>query len=485
MKETPEHDAPAPSARGCYTVTEVAEAIRQHLETEFPDISVLGEVANCKVHQSGHVYFTLRDGESMLAAALFRRAASRVAVQPENGMSVVATGRLSHFGGAGRTQIIVSEIAAAGRGGMEMAFRELLERLRAEGLTAEERKRELPAYPRSIALITSPTGAVIRDVLDTLRRRWPVAEIVHVPVEVQGPSAARLIVRAFRLCDAMERLDAVILARGGGSAEDLWTFNLESVARAVAASRHPVVTGIGHEIDTTICDYVSDLRAATPTAAAELVAPRIEDVRRGLEEALRGIARRADEGLENRGQLVEYLLRSGALAAIAHRMERAEAAVDESAERIADLWRELIGGRRAEAVSAEGGLALALERAVARAGSRRLEAALALAACNPRMRLESAGNSLHQIERLLRSRVQSRISEGRARSSGLVGTLGGLDPRSVLKRGYAYCTTPDGSRVVARAARLSSGDGLLVQFIDGGARCRVEEKRKGRPWRKK
>ena len=485
MKEIPRHDAEAPAAGDCYTVTEIAAAIRQHLESEFPRVSVIGEVANCKVHQSGHVYFTLRDSDSVLAAALFRKNAERVAVRPENGMSVVASGRLSHFGGTGRTQIIVSELVPAGRGDMERAFRALLERLRAEGLTDPARKRPLPPYPETIAVVTSPTGAVVRDIVNTLRRRWPVAEIVHVPAEVQGPAAAASVVRALSRCDEMDGVDTVILARGGGSVEDLWTFNLEEVARAVAASRHPVVTGIGHEIDTTICDYVSDVRAATPTAAAELATPRVEEVLRRCGEAAKTIEARTRGAVGNLRHLVSYLMRSAALAAIAHRVERAADELDDRAARIKERGSGTIADRRDEVASAIAGTAIALERRIAGADAARREAAAALAGSNPRAGIAAAGESVRQLLRLARSRIRSGISERRARTAGLGRELGGLDPRSVLKRGYAYCTTGSGTRVVSRAETLSRGDDMMVQFFDGGALCRVEEKRKGTPWRKK
>jgi exodeoxyribonuclease VII large subunit len=485
MKEIPRHDAPAPAAGDCYTVTEIADAIRQHLESEFPRVNVIGEIANCKVHQSGHVYFTLRDSDSMLGAVLFRRTAERVALRPENGMSVVAAGRLSHFGGTGRTQIVVSELVAAGRGDMERSFRALLERLRAEGLTDPGRKRPPPPYPEKIAVVTSPTGAVLQDIFDTLRRRWPVAEIVHVPTEVQGPAAGASIVRALEACDAMDDVDTVILARGGGSVEDLWTFNLEPVARAVAASRHPLLTGIGHEIDTTICDYVSDVRAATPTAAAELATPRIDDVRSGLDAATGKIASRSSAGLENRRHLVAYIMRSAALVAIEHRVERAASELDDREERLAGGWRGTIEDRRAAIAAARGAGAIALERTLASASAARLQAMAGLAGSNPRTRIAAAGEALRQLARLMRSRLGSALSERRAAARGLSRELTGLDPRSVLKRGYAYCTTAADGRVVARAESLSRGDDMLVQFFDGGARCRVEEKRKGTPWRRK
>jgi exodeoxyribonuclease VII large subunit len=340
MKGSPRHDPTEEVSRDLYTVTEISEAVRQHLESEFPRVSVIGEIANLKIHTSGHVYFTLRDSANMIHAVLFRRYAERLRCNPENGMLVISPGRISHFGGSGQTQIIATDVIPAGRGRMELEFRRLLQRLMDEGLTAPERKRPIAPYPYKIGIITSSTGAVISDIMDTIARRWPVAEVIHVPAEVQGPGAAASIVRAFETVDAIEDVDTVILARGGGSVEDLWAFNIEEVARAVAASVHPVITGIGHEIDTTVADHVADVRAATPTAAAELATPLIEEVHRVIAEMVRRIRNRVGVSLEGNARLVEYLVRSAAFPAIANRMERAELELDNSLEGLSVWWEE-------------------------------------------------------------------------------------------------------------------------------------------------
>jgi exodeoxyribonuclease VII large subunit len=272
-------DEPPPDdSEDIYTVTEISEAITQSLESDFPAVRVIGEIANFKAHTSGHLYFSLRDKSNLLRAVVFRRYVEALPFGPDNGMLVIATGRISHYGGGGQTQIVAYRLTPAGRGGMELEFRSLLKKLMREGLTASERKRGIPPYPARFVVITSETGAVIRDILDTLKRRWPVAEILHIGVAVQGPRAVPTIVKAFERANRLEEIDAVILARGGGSIEDLWAFNSEEVARAVAGSVHPVICGIGHEIDTTIADYVADVRAATPTAAAELAAPSMERI---------------------------------------------------------------------------------------------------------------------------------------------------------------------------------------------------------------
>jgi len=471
--------------RDLYTVTEISAAVRQHLESEFPRVNVIGEIANFKLHTSGHAYFTLRDSATMIHAVLFRRYAERIACAPGNGMLVIAPGRISHFGGSGQTQLIATDLIPAGHGNMELEFRRLLKRLMDEGLTAVDRKRAIPRYPARIAVITSPTGAVIRDVVDTLHRRWPVAEIVHVRAEVQGPGAAQSIVNAFELTNGMNDIDTVIIARGGGSIEDLWSFNSEEVARAVAGSAHPVITGIGHEIDTTVADHVADVRAATPTAAAELATPLIDEVRRGLGDSLRRISIIETALLESRRHLVEYLVRSSAFPAIEHRMERAELEIDGFLEGISDSWRskslafERSLGESAADIMGGGGACIGRSRTS-------LDSMLdRLAHMNPSGRMRFAAGSIDHGLRVMKVRLSGDLSLRKKEIAGRFDALADLDPRGVLKRGYSYCTEARGVRVIPRAEEISRGDEITVHFYDGGALCSVREKQKGRPWRKK
>ncbi len=486
MKGSIPHEPLGEAQRDVYTVTEISDAVRQHLESEFPRVSVIGEIANLKHHTSGHTYFTLRDSASMLHAVLFRRYAERLASMPENGMLVIAPGRISHFGGSGQTQLIATDLIPAGRGSMELEFRRLLERLMNEGLTAAERKRPIARYPSRIAVITSLTGAVIRDILDTIARRWPIAGVVHVPADVQGPGAARSIAAAFETVNAMDDIDTVILARGGGSVEDLWTFNLEEVARAIAGSVHPVITGIGHEIDTTVADHVADVRAATPTAAAELATPRSQDVERAVADAMNRIALLGKGALDNRLHLIEYLVRSGAFPAIERRMERAELDVDDSLDGLCQWWRE----RRSELDSVldshEAGMREAVRERMQASGN-------SLGSAAGRLSLGSPGEHIHvsreRIEHsiaMLRSGARGGLSVRRNDLTGTVHALSALDPRGVLRRGYTVCTTNDGSRVIPRVEGVAKDSEMAVHFYDGDALCTVTRKgRKLSPWRKR
>jgi exodeoxyribonuclease VII large subunit len=400
-------------------------------------------------------------------------------------MMVVASGRLSHFGGQGRTQLLAVDIVPAGKGTLEIEFRRLLEKLMREGLTAPERKRPLPPYPERIVVITSPTGAVIRDICDTLGRRWPVAEIVHVDAEVQGPAAARSIVRAFEIANGMSDVDAVILARGGGSIEDLWAFNLEEVARAVAGSVHPVITGIGHEIDTTVADYVADLRAATPTAAAERATPLVEEVERRRAGLVEKLGARSRDAIENNRHLVEYLLRSGVFPALLRRVDRGAFELDDRIARLGAWWE---AEQEDNARCVESSLAR-IDRCT-EANLRRHRSALAanlaaVAEGSPAGAVRACRGALGHSLTMMRARLRGALALRREQSGGMLRALEGLDPRRVLERGYAVCTVPASGAVISRSREIAEGDRMMVNFSDGGALCAVERKGGATPWQKR
>jgi len=254
-----------------YTVTELTRRIKQVLEAGFTSVVVVGEISNLKQHSSGHVYFTLKDENSQLSAVLWRSRVQHVAVMPRDGMKVIVSGRITVYEVRGTYQIDVASISPLGAGELQMAFERLKEKLAAEGLFQRDRKKPLPEYPERIGIVTSRTGAVLHDMVHVFRRRFPALTLVLVPVRVQGAGAAEEIARAVRDLNACGTVDVIIVARGGGSLEDLWAFNEEVVARSIVSSRIPVVSAVGHEVDFTIADFVADLRAPTPSAAAEIV----------------------------------------------------------------------------------------------------------------------------------------------------------------------------------------------------------------------
>ena len=261
-----------------WSVGELTDAIKGHLETGFPMVKVEGEVSNCRPSGAGHVYFTLKDSRAMISAALFRGRAAASRVKPADGMKVVVEGKIDVYPPRGSYQIIVTGIRSAGRGELLEALERRKHMLAAEGLFNQEFKKPLPPYPRRVAVITSPTGAAVRDILKVLSRRSAAPQVTILPTAVQGTDAAPGIVSQIRRAEAYNLGDVVILARGGGALEDLLAFSEESVVRAVAACKLPVITGVGHEVDISLADLAADVRAATPSAAAELVSDRSEDL---------------------------------------------------------------------------------------------------------------------------------------------------------------------------------------------------------------
>jgi exodeoxyribonuclease VII large subunit len=328
-----------------YSVAEIVGEVRQVMEKGYASVAVTGEISNLRRASSGHLYFTLKDEAAQLSVVCFRSAAARTALELADGLQVVARGRLTVYEAQGRFQMVAEALEEAGLGALEQRFRELVSRLAAEGLFEEAAKRALPSYPGRVAVVTSPTGAAVRDIVSTLRRRWPCADILLAPVPVQGAAAAPAIVAALEALSVARAADVVILGRGGGSIEDLWAFNEEAVARAIRRCAIPVVSAVGHETDVTIADFAADHRAATPTAAAELVAPVRGEVERavaGLEGRLQG---RTASALALWRERLERLLESYALGEVRGRIERGLQRLDHVAERLAREVASLVRGR--------------------------------------------------------------------------------------------------------------------------------------------
>lgn len=261
-----------------FSVTELNRRARQLLETHLATVWVSGEISNLSTPSSGHWYFTLKDDKAQIRCAMFRGQNALLRFKPEHGMQVIARGRVSLYEGRGDYQLIVENLQADGAGNLQIAFEQLKNKLAAEGLFDEDFKQPLPDMPRHVGIITSPTGAAVRDIVSVFRRRFPAAKLSIFPVPVQGADAAPAIIRAIQLANTQPDIEALILARGGGSLEDLWAFNEESLARAIFASEIPIVSAVGHETDFTICDFVADVRAPTPSAAAEILSPELSDL---------------------------------------------------------------------------------------------------------------------------------------------------------------------------------------------------------------
>ena len=295
------------------TVSELTRLIRQSLEASFPRIWVQGEISNLKFHSSGHVYFSLKDEGAQLSAVLWRGRAASLAMTPQDGMKVKALGSITVYPPRGSYQLDVVQMVPLGVGELQLAFERLKQKLAAEGLFDPDRKKPLPPMPERIGIVTSQTGAAIRDILSVLARRFPLSEVVLYPARVQGAGAAEEIADGIRVMDEVGKVDVMIVGRGGGSIEDLWAFNEEVVARAIAAAATPIVSAVGHEIDFTIADFVADLRAPTPSAAAELVVPDRRDILETLRNSYYTITDVVEDLLREGGQRVKGLVTSYAL----------------------------------------------------------------------------------------------------------------------------------------------------------------------------
>jgi exodeoxyribonuclease VII large subunit len=281
---------PAAETPQVWTVSELTGQVRSALENGFSDVAVRGEISNLARPRSGHLYFQLKDDSAQLRSVLWKSQARSVLFDLEDGLAVRAFGDLTVYAPRGEYQLVIRKIEPEGIGALELAFRQVVERLRAEGLFDPGRKRPLPRFPRRIVVVSSPTGAAVRDFVNVAHRRWPAAEILVAPSRVQGEGAAEEIVEAIRLVNRLADVDFLVLARGGGSLEDLWAFNEEIVARAIFRSQVPVVSAVGHEVDVSVADLVADLRAPTPSAAAELCVPDLKDVQTALDTLGRRLA---------------------------------------------------------------------------------------------------------------------------------------------------------------------------------------------------
>lgn len=414
--------------RQVFSVTEIAETLRGLVESALPSVWVQGEVSNFR-NPSGHWYFTLKDAQAQIRVAMFKNANYYVKPIPRDGDQVLIRGSLSYYTARGDLQIIAEHLEPAGNGALLQAFEALKKKLAAEGLFDEHLKRPLPALPRCIGLVTSPTGAALQDMLTTLRRRYPIGSVLLAPVPVQGEAAAPAIVKALQHIAQHPDVEVVLLARGGGSMEDLWCFNDERIARAIRACRVPVVTGIGHEIDFTLADFAADLRAPTPTAAAEMVSPDCAEFL---------------ESLTQTGARLHQLLR--------HRLDAAKAAWTVLSHRI-----ELSDPRRR------------LQQQTQRLDD--LHQRLLTLSPATQIRLEQ--RLLNQHRQALNQRLTEHVRSARTQYEQWAALLNSFSPRAVLERGYAIVQTP-GGRVVNQTSQTNVGDSLHITLKDGGVSTLVQ-----------
>ncbi len=445
-------DEPASVTRRIYTVNELTAAIRTELESKYAQIWVDGEISNARVWKTGHLYFTLKDARAQLNGVMYRSTLRYLRFKPENGQRVVARGRISVYPPKGEYQIVCDHMEPQGLGALQLAFEQLRERLAKEGLFDDDRKRPLPALPRKIGLVTSIDGAAIRDVLNVLRRRHPSAHVVIAPARVQGDGASTEVVRRLTQLGRISGIDVVIIARGGGSIEDLWAFNEEPVARAIAESPVPVISAIGHETDFTISDFVADVRAPTPSAAAELVVARKDEMHARIQRATERLTAAVRAGVQRKRDSVHRLERRPGLAGWPARL-----AV--RGRHTADLTHRL---------SQVGQSGLVLRRRQAHALRLRLEAVgLDRRLGHIRTRLLSAHTELKRAMSERQARHDRRLRAAAAR-------LETLSPLAVLGRGYAVCWNADRSALIRDASDVDLGDSVTVTLHRGELSCEVK-----------
>jgi exodeoxyribonuclease VII large subunit len=451
----PARPVPAPEATSprVLTVSQLTARLRTLLEESFVEVWVEGELSNCRLWNTGHLYFTLKDSGAQIKGVMFRSAYRYLRFKPQDGLRVVARGRLSVYDPKGEYQIVCEHLEPEGLGALQLAFDQLKERLAKEGLFEPRRKRALPALPRKIGIVTSLDGAAVRDIIKVLRRRYANAHIVVRPARVQGEGSALDIARALRAIAKVTGIDVVIVGRGGGSIEDLWAFNEEVVARAIAGCPVPTISAVGHETDVTIADFVADVRAPTPSAAAELVVARKDDF----------CAR-----IDRLAQQVQ-----GAIGARVRRLESRLHALEARPGYAGFHGRVVMRGRRAAELAHE------LRRAV-RGGVARRERAyqtlrLTLETFDLRRRLGQVRTRLVAAEGRLGGAVHRQRHAADSRLRGTAARLETLSPLAVLGRGYAVCWNADRTAIVRDASMVAIGDRVRVTLEHGELDCEIRD----------
>lgn len=448
-----------PEARGeastklVLTVTELTRHIKSVLEDAIGFVWVVGEVSNLRRPTSGHLYFTLKDEETQIAVVMFKNRNMRLTFQLEDGMAVIAGGLVSVYERRGNYQLIAEELEPRGMGALQLAFEQLKEKLEKEGLFDPAHKKPLPLLPQRIGIVTSPTGAAIRDILNVIERRFSNVHVLIYPVLVQGGQAAEQIARGIKEVDRFADVDVIIVGRGGGSMEDLWAFNEEVVARAIYECETPVISAVGHEIDFTIADFVSDVRAPTPSAAAELVvqeremlAERIDGLRKQLESHLR--------------QSIDTLRHRFRMCVESYAFQRGTEPLRQLAQHLDELMMRADQSARADLRESE-------------VLAERLHAAVVF--LSPGIQVRRGWELVHDMLAQLRISCAHRIRTVRGELETVAGKLNSLSPLAVLSRGYSLAWKLPEQVLVREARQLSQGDAVKLQLHKGTALLSVDE----------
>jgi exodeoxyribonuclease VII large subunit len=452
--ETPRQPpAPKTPQRHIYTVAELTAAIRGTLEASFGDVWVEGEISNCRRWNTGHLYFTLKDGDAQIRMVMFRSAVRYLKFTPEDGLHVVARGRLGVYEPKGEYQLVCEHLQPRGLGALQLAFEQLKAKLQAEGLFARARKRPLPALPAKIGIVTSLDGAALRDIINVLTRRHPMAHLVIRPARVQGDGAAAEVAAGIRAIGRVPGVDVVIVARGGGSVEDLWAFNEEPVARAIVHCPVPVISGVGHEVDFTIADFAADVRAPTPSAAAEMVVAAHAEFRTRIDRLSQRLRTGINTHLQRRHVRVHALERRRGLA----------------------TWPARLALRGRHLAELGHALRLAIAAGLGHRHREYHDIRARLEAHDVRRQLTAVRGQLAALETQLGNTMQRRDDRARAKVASLAARLDSLSPLAVLGRGYAVCWDARRTRVIRRAAEAPAGSQVRVTLHEGEILCEVKD----------
>lgn len=442
-----------PPGRRIWTVRELVTAVRTHIEREYADAWVEGEISNFRAHDSGHLYFTLKDQSSQIRIVMFRSSARLLRFRPEDGMQVVVRGRVTIYEDRGELQISAEYLEPKGAGALQIAFEQLKAKLEAEGLFDATRKKAIPTLPRRIGIVTSPQAAALRDILNILHRRHHTANVLIFPAQVQGEAAPLEVSAGIRYFNKARNVDVIIVARGGGSAEDLAAFNHEDLARTIADSHIPIISAVGHETDFTILDFVADLRAPTPSAAAELVIRSRQEIEEQAEGLHQRLARAMRYRLLMGRQSLTELAQHGAFARMMEAIHQRQQKLDDLLYRLERAERQKLEQHR-----------------------RRWEiAAAAVRHYDVRRRLGGIRQELDAGMAALAAAIKTRLLEGKSRLEQLAGQIEALSPLAVLERGYALVFDSSG-KLVKDAARVKIGEEVSARLAHGGVTATVKKR---------
>ena len=440
--------------RQVYSVSQLNTEVKQLLQKNFQVIWVEGELSNLALPASGHMYFSLKDEQSQVRCAMFRNANRNLAFSPEDGLQVLIRARVGLYEPRGEYQLTVEHMEEAGVGLLQRKFEELKRKLSSEGLFDEAHKKPLPSYPSCLGVVSSATGAAVRDILSVIRRRYPILGVYLYAVPVQGEESAKAIVQAIQAINKNKVCDIVILARGGGSIEDLWSFNEEQVARAIFVSNIPIVTGIGHEVDFTIADFVADLRAATPSAAAELIVPHQDELIETLEQYKKSLHYLVQDKLITFHQSIDWL---------SQRLEylHPRRALQRNSEQLKELHRRTCSAIKIHLFAQH---------------NRLNKLSIRFENQSPKSRINEAKIKLFNLQSTLSRLVKLKFEQNIHQLAALTRTLDAISPLGTLNRGYAIVTCAKNDQIIRNADQVSENERILIQLATGRLSARVEKK---------